>query len=63
MEIERPEIVELFYSALFGHADVEQLFRFEELIQFLSPRVEWIMSAVIDLPIEPAGPGARLFAK
>jgi hypothetical protein len=45
MEIERPEIVELFYSALIGHADVEQLFRFEELTQFLSPRVEWILSA------------------
>jgi hypothetical protein len=36
---ERPEIVELFYSALFSPNDVEQLF------QFLWPRVEWILSA------------------
>jgi hypothetical protein len=36
--MERPEIVELFYSALIGSYDVEQLF------QFLSPRVEWILS-------------------
>jgi hypothetical protein len=37
--MERPEIVELFYSALFSPNDVEQLF------EFLSPRVEWILSA------------------
>ena len=37
--MERPEIVELFYSALVSPNDVEQLF------QFLSPRVEWILSA------------------
>ena len=45
MQIDPPEIVDLFYSALIGPADVEQLFRFEELIQFVSPRVEWILSA------------------
>jgi hypothetical protein len=45
VQIDPPEIVELFYSALIGPADVEQLFRFEELIQFVSPRVEWILSA------------------
>jgi hypothetical protein len=37
--MERPEIVELFYSALVDPNDVEQLF------QFLSPKVEWILSA------------------
>ena len=37
--MERPEIVELLYSALVGSGDAEQLF------QFLSPRVEWILSA------------------
>ena len=37
--MERPEIVELFYSALFSPNDVEQLFK------FLWPRVEWILSA------------------
>jgi hypothetical protein len=37
--MERPEIVELFYSALVDPSDVEQLF------QFLSPKVEWILSA------------------
>jgi hypothetical protein len=37
--MERPEIVELFYSALVGPNDAEQLF------PFLSPRVEWILSA------------------
>jgi hypothetical protein len=37
--MERPEIVELFYSALVGSKGVEQL------IPFLSPRVEWILSA------------------
>src|SRR5258708_36515437 len=37
--MERPEIVELFYSALVDPNDLEQLF------QFLSPRVEWILSA------------------
>jgi hypothetical protein len=37
--MERPEIVELFYSALVGPSDAEQLF------QFLSPSVEWILSA------------------
>ena len=44
MQIDPPEIVELFYSALIGPNDIEQLYRFEELIQFLSPRVEWILS-------------------
>jgi hypothetical protein len=44
VQIDPPEIVELFYSALIGPADVEQLFRFEELIQFVSPGVEWILS-------------------
>ncbi len=37
--MERAEIAELFYDALIGCDDVEQLFR------FLSPRVEWILSA------------------
>jgi hypothetical protein len=37
--MERPEIVELFYSALISPDDVEHLF------QFLSPKVEWILSA------------------
>jgi hypothetical protein len=37
--MERPEIVELFYSALLGRNDVEELF------QFLSPRVKWILAA------------------
>jgi hypothetical protein len=37
--VERPEIVELFYSALLEPNDVEPL------TQFLSPRVEWILSA------------------
>jgi hypothetical protein len=37
--MERPEIVELFYSALMNPNDVEQLF------PFLGPRVEWILSA------------------
>jgi hypothetical protein len=37
--MERPEIVELFYSALISPNDVEQLF------EFLGPRVEWILSA------------------
>jgi len=37
--VERPEIVELFYSALLEPNDVEPL------SQFLSPRVEWILSA------------------
>jgi hypothetical protein len=39
MEMERPEIVELFYSALFRPNDVEQF------LGFLWPRVEWILSA------------------
>ena len=39
MELERPEIVALFYSALTSADDVEQLF------EFLGPRVEWILSA------------------
>jgi hypothetical protein len=39
IEMERPEIVELFYSALVGPKGVEQL------APFLSPRVEWILSA------------------
>jgi len=38
-EIERPEIVELFYFALLNPNDVEQLF------PFLAPKVEWILSA------------------
>jgi hypothetical protein len=37
--MERAEIAELFYAALIGSDDVEQLFR------FLSRRVEWILSA------------------
>jgi hypothetical protein len=37
--MEKPEIAELFYNALIGCDGVEQLFR------FLSPRVEWILSA------------------
>jgi hypothetical protein len=37
--MERAEIAELFYAALVGSDDVEQLFR------FLPPRVEWILSA------------------
>ena len=37
--MERPEIVQLFYSALLEANDVEPL------SQFLSPRVEWILSA------------------
>jgi hypothetical protein len=37
--MERPEIVELFYSALLEPNDVEPL------SQFLSPRLEWILSA------------------
>src|ERR1700726_1185050 len=37
--MERPEIVGLFYSALLEPNDVEPL------SQFLSPRVEWILSA------------------
>jgi len=37
--MERPEIVELLYSALIEPNDVEPL------SQFLSPRVEWILSA------------------
>ena len=37
--MERAEIAELFYGALIGCNDVEQLFR------FLSPRVDWILSA------------------
>ena len=39
LKMERPEIVELFYSALISPNDVEQLF------EFLGPRVEWILSA------------------
>ena len=39
MEMERPEIVELFYSALISPNNVEQLF------PFLSPKVEWLLSA------------------
>ena len=37
--MERPEIVELFYSALVDPNDAEQL------VPFLSPRVQWILSA------------------
>jgi hypothetical protein len=37
--MERAEIAELFYATLIGCNDVEQLFR------FLSPGVEWILSA------------------
>jgi len=39
VEIDPPEIVELFYSTPVDPNDVEQL------SQFLSPRVEWILSA------------------
>jgi hypothetical protein len=39
MKMERPEIVELFYSALFSPNDVEQF------LGFLGPRVEWILAA------------------
>jgi hypothetical protein len=39
IEMERAEIAELFYDILISCDDVEQLFR------FLSPRVEWILSA------------------
>jgi hypothetical protein len=39
MEIERPEIVELFYSALFNPSDAERLFA------FVGPKVQWILSA------------------
>ena len=37
--MEKAEIAELFYDTLVSCDDVEQLFR------FLSPRVEWILSA------------------
>jgi hypothetical protein len=37
--MERAEIAGLFYTALIGCHEVERLFR------FLSPRVEWILSA------------------
>lgn len=37
--MERPEIVVLFYSALTSPNDVEQLF------EFLSPKVKWLLSA------------------
>jgi hypothetical protein len=37
--MEKAEIAELFYDTLISCDDVEQLFR------FLSPRVEWILSA------------------
>jgi hypothetical protein len=37
--MERPEIVELLYSALISPNDAEQLF------PFLSPKVEWLLSA------------------
>jgi hypothetical protein len=37
--MERPEIVELFYSARVGPEGVDQL------VPFLSPRDEWILSA------------------
>jgi hypothetical protein len=37
--MDRAEIAELFYSALIGCHEIEQVF------QFLSPRVEWILSA------------------
>src|SRR4029077_14157154 len=37
--MERPEIIDLFYSALISPNDVEQLF------PFLSPKVEWLLSA------------------
>jgi len=39
MEIERPEIVQLFFSALISPNDTEPL------SPFLSQRVEWILSA------------------
>ncbi len=37
--MERPEIIDLFYSALISPNDAEQLF------PFLSPKVEWLLSA------------------
>jgi hypothetical protein len=37
--MERPEIVELFYSALTSPNDVERLF------PFISPKVKWLLSA------------------
>jgi ketosteroid isomerase-like protein len=37
--MERAEIAELLYDTLVSCGDVEQLFR------FLSPRVEWMLSA------------------
>ena len=49
MEMERPEIVELFYSALINPNNVEQLFG------FLGPRVEWILS-----PADPKTLGEEL---
>ena len=39
MQMERPEIVELFYSALINPKDVEQC------LGFLGPSVEWILPA------------------
>jgi hypothetical protein len=39
MEIERPEIVELFYAALFSLEEAERLFA------FVGPKVQWILSA------------------
>jgi hypothetical protein len=44
-EMERPEIVELFYFALMNPNDVEQLF------PFLAPRVVWILSAANPLTL------------
>ena len=57
--MDRPEIVELFYSALIDPNDVEPLF------QFLSPRVEWILSAADPQTLgEESPPNAiRLFGE
>jgi hypothetical protein len=63
MEIDAPEIIGLFYSALIGPNDIEQLFRFEELIQFVSPSVEWILSAADPRTLgEESPPDAIKFA-
>ena len=48
--MERAEIAELFYAALIGSDDVEQLFR------FLSRRVEWILSAADPQTLDEQSP-------
>src|ERR1700737_4543547 len=48
--MERAEIAELFYPALIGSDDVEQLFR------FLSRRVEWILSAADPQTLDEQSP-------